>query len=71
MEENDPKIEALRVAVNYLWLDDNSDFYNSLWDIIKILATPEQFELASEDLQELLIQLDKQTGNYDPDIWEG
>ncbi len=71
MKEVDPKTEALRTAVNYLWLGDNSEFYNSLWDIVEILATPEQYELSREDLQELLIQLDKETGNYDPDIWEG
>ncbi len=64
------KIEALRIAVNYMYLADDSDFYNSLWEITKELSTDKQYKLATSDIQKLLIQLDKQTGNYDPDIWE-
>jgi len=57
---NEEKItKALTEAITIIYLQDNSDYLSSLWEIVKILATPEQYEL-SKDPKKLMEQLNEE-----------
>jgi hypothetical protein len=51
--------QALIQAGTIIYLEDSADYLSGLWEVIKVLATSEQLELADKDIRELIDQLKK------------
>lgn len=48
---------AMMVASQGLYLADNSDYFEDLWNVIEELATPEQLQVGAKDYRDLYDQL--------------